>query len=222
VLPYVGCNVNMGISIFQLVTPVDYAACADALAEMYRVRFRVFKNRLDWDVTVDGDMEKDVYDELNPVYLLQRSGDGELTSCVRLLPTTGSTMLRDTFPVLLHGSPMPSDPSVWEASRFALDQRQVASVGAGGVATQTYELLVGLLELGLANGIRQIVTVTDARMERILRRANWPLQRLGEPVQIGDTRALAGMVDITEGTLRRLRSRGGFAEPLLKSPVLRS
>lgn len=201
--------------MLQLVTPADYAHCAEALVEMYRVRFRVFKNRLDWDVAVDGGMEKDVYDDLDPIYLLQRSGDGELTGCVRLLPTTGSTMLRDTFPVLLHGSPMPSDPAIWETSRFALDQRQVVSVGAGGVATQTYELLVGLLEFGLANGIRQIVTVTDARMERILRRANWPLRRLGEPVQIGDTRALAGMVDITEDILRRLRSRGGFVEPLL-------
>lgn len=205
----------MGNSMLQLVTPADYAHCAEALVEMYRVRFRVFKNRLDWDVAVDGGMEKDVYDDLDPIYLLQRSGDGELTGCVRLLPTTGSTMLRDTFPVLLHGSPMPSDPAIWETSRFALDQRQVVSVGAGGVATQTYELLVGLLEFGLANGIRQIVTVTDARMERILRRANWPLRRLGEPVQIGDTRALAGMVDITEDILRRLRSRGGFVEPLL-------
>jgi len=208
--------------MLQLVTPADYAHCAEALVEMYRVRFRVFKNRLDWDVAVDGDMEKDAYDDLDPIYLLQRSGDGELTGCVRLLPTTGPTMLRDTFPVLLHGSPMPSDPAIWETSRFALDQRQVASVGAGGVATQTYELLVGLLEFGIANGIRQIVTVTDARMERILRRANWPLQRLGEPVQIGDTRALAGMVDISEDILRRLRSRGGFVEPLLNLPVIRS
>ena len=103
-----------------------------------------------------------------------------------------------------------------------LDQRRVSSVGAGGVATQTYELLVGLLEFRLANGIRQIVTATDARMERVLRRADWRLRRLGEPVVIGDTRALAGTVEISEDILRRLRSRGGFAGPLLTSPVLRA
>jgi len=206
--------------MLQLVTPADYAACADALAEMYRLRFRVFKNRLDWDVPTSGDMERDAYDDFKPVYLLQRNAAGDLTGCVRLLPTTGPTMLRDTFPALLHGGPMPSDPFVWETSRFALDQRHVSSVGAGGVATQTYELLVGLLEFGLANSIREIVTVTDARMERILRRANWPLRRLGEPVQIGDTRALAGSVEISEDILRRLQSRGGFAGPLLTNPAL--
>lgn len=206
--------------MLQLVTPRDFAASAEALAEMYRLRFRVFKNRLDWDVATSGDMERDSYDDLGPVYLLQRNTLGELTGCVRLLPTTGPTMLRDTFAALLQGQPMPCDPSIWETSRFALDQRQVSSVGAGGVATQTYELLVGLLEFGLANSIRQIVTVTDARMERILRRANWPLTRLGEPVQIGDTRALAGTVEISDEILRRLRSRAGFSGPLLKSPMI--
>jgi N-acyl-L-homoserine lactone synthetase len=213
-------NVCMEKSMLQLVTPHDYATCADALAEMHRLRFRVFKNRLDWDVTTSGDMERDSYDDLEPVYLLQRNTLGDLTGCVRLLPTAGPTMLRDTFAALLHGQPMPCDPSIWETSRFALDQREVSSVGAGGVATQTYELLVGLLEFGLANSIRQIVTVTDARMERILRRANWPLVRLGEPVVIGDTRALAGTVEISDEILRRLRNRAGFAVPLLKSPML--
>ena len=86
--------------MLQLVTPHDYAACADALAEMYRLRFRVFKNRLDWDVTTSGDMERDSYDDLGPVYLLQRNTLGDLTGCVRLLPTTGPTMLRDTFAAL--------------------------------------------------------------------------------------------------------------------------
>ena len=206
--------------MLQIITPADYAAHADDIAEMHRLRFRVFKQRLAWEVASTGELERDEYDALGPIYLLQRSDMGELAGCVRLLPTTGPTMLRDTFSMLLHGGPMPRDPEIWETSRFALDQRHVASVGAGGVATAPYELLVGLQEFGLANGIRQIVTVTDARMERILRRANWPLQRLGEPVVIGDTRALAGTVDISIDILQRLRSRAGISEPLLKSPLI--
>jgi len=206
--------------MLQLITPADYAAHADDIAKMHRLRFRVFKQRLDWDVAASGELERDEYDALGPIYLLQRSDMGELAGCVRLLPTTGPTMLRDTFSVLLHDGPMPCDPGIWETSRFALDQRHVASIGAGGVATATYELLVGLLEFGLANGIHQIVTVTDARVERILRRANWPLQRLGDPVVIGDTRALAGTVDISVEILQRLRSRAGLSEPLLKSPLI--
>ena len=74
---------------------------------MHRLRYRVFKERLDWDVQVSGDMEIDEFDALHPAYLLQRATDGRIQGCVRLLPSTGPTMLRDTFPVLLDGAPPP-------------------------------------------------------------------------------------------------------------------
>ena len=38
----------------------------------------------------------------------------------------------------------------------------------------------------------EIVTATDLRFERILKRAGWPMHRLGDPVAIGNTVAVAG------------------------------
>lgn len=122
-------------------------------------------------VHIDG-MEKDRFDELEPAYLLLRGTQGQVCGCVRLLPTTGPTMLRDTFPELLHGAPMPTNASVWETSRFALDAPASSPVGAGGTALFSYELFSGVVEYGLANNLTQIITVTDARLERILRHAN--------------------------------------------------
>ena len=46
-----------------------FGAFAPELAEMHRLRYRVFKERLDWDVTVSGDMEIDEYDALDPIPL---------------------------------------------------------------------------------------------------------------------------------------------------------
>ncbi|MEH2549173.1 N-acyl-L-homoserine lactone synthetase [Bradyrhizobium sp. AZCC 2262] len=37
------------------------------LSEMYRLRRRVFRDRLDWSVSVSGDLELDVFDTLNPL-----------------------------------------------------------------------------------------------------------------------------------------------------------
>jgi len=37
---------------------------------MHRLRYRVFEERLDWDVQVSGDMEIDAFDACQPVYLL--------------------------------------------------------------------------------------------------------------------------------------------------------
>ena len=75
----------------------------DLLAPMFRLRRRVFKERLDWTVSVSGDLELDIYDALNPTYLATVSSNREVVGCVRLLPTTRPTMLADTFPQLLNG-----------------------------------------------------------------------------------------------------------------------
>src|SRR5437660_11588850 len=94
------------------------------LTEMYRLRRRVFKDRLDWSVSVSGDLELDVYDALNPTYLVMVAPDGrDVLGCVRLLPTTGPTMLADTFPQLLGGREPPRSDRILESSRFCVDTR---------------------------------------------------------------------------------------------------
>ena len=129
-------------------------------------------------------------------------------------------MLRDTFPALLHGQPMRSSLSIWESSRFALDVAETAPKGDGGMAVETYELFAGLVEFGLAMQLREIVTVTDTRVERILRRAAWPLNRIGPPLAVGNTQAVAGFLEISRAALNRLRTSGGLKGPILWSPVV--
>src|SRR6185312_2045531 len=206
--------------MLQLITPSTYGAFSDDLTEMHRLRYRVFKLRLDWDVEVSEDRERDRFDDLHPIYLLQRDLGGRVSGCARLLPTLGPTMLQDVFPALLHSEPMRSSPAIWESSRFAVDAAENAPKAAGGIATGTYELFAGLIEFGLAKELREIVTVTDARLERILRRASWPLSRIGPPIQIGNTLAVAGLLEISRGALFRLREAGGLHGPVLWSPVV--
>lgn len=206
--------------MLQLITPASYSEFADDLADMHRLRCRVFHHRLGWKVEVRDGLEIDQYDALHPTYLLVRDRDNGVCGCVRLLPSSGPTMLRDTFPSLLHGQPMRSSLSIWESSRFALDVSESAPKAAGGMATETYELFAGLVEFGLATGLREIVTVTDTRIERILRRALWPLERIGPPLPIGGTEAVAGFLEVSRAALHRLRETGGLKGPVLWSPVL--
>lgn len=205
--------------MLQLITPDRYGEFADDLAEMHRLRYRVFKQRLDWDVETAGDMEVDSFDALGPVYILARGRDGAVAGCVRLLPTTGPNMLRDTFPVLLDKEAPPSSADIWESSRFALEQTQ-SEQGAQGVANLTYELLAAMVEFGLAHRLASIVTVTDVRMERILRRAQWPLHRIGAARAIGNTKAVAGHLEISKMALHRLRIGGDLRGPVLWMPVM--
>ena len=107
--------------MIQLITADRYGEFIDDLAEMHRLRYRIFKERLGWDVQVSGDMEVDEFDACRPAYLLQRNADGRVQGCVRLLPTTGPNMLRDTFPALLDGQAAPTSDTIWESSRFGVD-----------------------------------------------------------------------------------------------------
>jgi acyl homoserine lactone synthase len=201
--------------MIQLITPEHYGEFIDELATMHRIRFRIFKERLGWDVQVSGDMEVDEFDACRPFYLLQREDGGRIQGCVRLLPTTGPTMLRDTFPALLGGQVAPASDVVWESSRFGLDLCGGYSKLAGGIAKATYELFAGMIEFGLSRHLTDIVTVTDARMERILCRARWPLRRLGKPGSIGNALAIAGYLEVSPASLARVREAAGFGGPLI-------
>jgi acyl homoserine lactone synthase len=206
--------------MMQLITQDCYGAFADELCEMHRLRYRVFKERLEWDVQVSGDMEIDEFDALHPAYLLQRGAGGQIQGCVRLLPTTGPTMLRDTFPMLLDGQAAPSSATIWESSRFSLDLDPDGAKAARGLAHATFELFAGVLEFGLSRHLTDIVTVTDARMERILRRANWPLRRIGRPRALGATLAVAGYLEVSADTLAWVRRAGGLKGPVLWVPAI--
>ncbi|OAF20194.1 acyl-homoserine-lactone synthase [Bradyrhizobium neotropicale] len=206
--------------MIQLITESSYEAFSCTLASMYKLRYRVFKERLDWSVITSADMEMDEFDLLCPAYLVQTSPDGSVEGTVRLLPTTGPTMVRDTFPMLLAGLPAPLDPQVWESSRFAIDVPPDQRKGEHGLAKATYELFAGMLEFGLARRLNSIVTVTDVRMERILKRAGWPLSRIAPPCTIGNTLALAGHLEVSADVLQKVRAAGAISGPVLWTPVL--
>ena len=204
--------------MIQLITADRYGAFTDELAEMHRLRYRVFKERLGWDVEVSGDMEVDEFDACRPAYLLQKYLDGRIQGCVRLLPTIGPTMLRETFPVLLDGEPAPAHQAIWESSRFGVDLGSRAEKTGRSIARATFELFAGMIEFGLMRQLTDIVTVTDARMERILCRANWPLRRLGSPMAIGKTLAVAGYLEVSRERLTRVREAGCLSDAVIRMP----
>jgi N-acyl-L-homoserine lactone synthetase len=206
--------------MIQLIIEPPYGEFTETLIGMHQLRYRVFKERLDWEVHTSGEMEVDSFDALHPAYLVQLATDGHVQGCVRLLPSVGPTMLRDTFPVLLSGHSAPSHCAIWESSRFALDVTTDAPKGRLGIARATYELFAGMIEFGLSRRLTDIVTVTDARMERILRRAGWPLRRLSNPCHLGKTLAVAGYLEISTEVLAKIRDAGGFAGPVLWEPVV--
>jgi len=191
--------------MIRIVTKDNAESHLNNLHQMHRIRKTVFKDRLGWDVAVSGELEVDEYDALEPSYLLSIDRRGIVNGCVRLLPTTGPNMLRDIFPSFVTKAAVPRGERVWEASRFAVSRN--TSAAEAGLSQTTYDLLIGVLEFGLSKGISTIACVVDVRMERILRRAGWELERLGPVHRIGNTTAMAGQLNVSAQILRELEAR---------------
>ncbi|MEI4482709.1 MULTISPECIES: acyl-homoserine-lactone synthase TraI [unclassified Phyllobacterium] len=173
--------------------------------ELFKLRARVFSGRLAWNVNVRDRRETDAYDLLDPTYILVISDDGILAGCARLLPATGPTMLADIFKKLLAAGRLAAHPAMVESSRFCVDTSLVRSRTAGTLHEATLTLFAGIIEWSMANGFKEVVTATDVRFERILKRAGWPMRRLGGPCRIGDTIAVAGSLAADAASFDRIR-----------------
>jgi N-acyl-L-homoserine lactone synthetase len=192
--------------MIRIVAQENARHYASSLHQMHRIRKTVFKGQLGWDVTVIGELEVDEFDALGPSCLVSIDRHGNV---VRLLPTTGPNMLRDIFASFVTKAAVPCGERVWEASRFAVSGNTTAA--EAGLSQATYDLLIGVLKFALSSGITTIACVVDVRMERILRRAGWQLERLGPARRIGNTIAMAGQLDVSEQVLRQLEARMGLA-----------
>ena len=80
---------------------------------MFIDRADQFKNRLNWDVTVDASgRELDEYDRINPLYVIWEDASGRHGGSMRTLPTLGRTMTAEHFRHLTHGVHVAS-PFIW-------------------------------------------------------------------------------------------------------------
>ena len=168
------------------------AFASKELWEMHTLRAKVFRGRLGWEVPVLSGMEIDGYDALEPRYMLMRDGE-TLRGCWRLLPTEGPYMLKDSFPQLLDGQEAPSDPHIWELSRFALETE---GAGGYGFSEMTMESIEAIIRHAHERGLSRYVTVTTTAIERMLRRAGVVTTRIGAPQAVGIETAVALYVEI--------------------------
>lgn len=212
----------MAVVIHRRANPTVPASVLD---EMYRLRFRIFKERLGWDIDCPGFLDRDRYDLLDPVYGIYQGPSGAVEGCWRLLSTTGPYMLKDIFGELLAGSAPPGDRHTWEISRFAVHGLTKGYASLAALSRITSELLIALFDFCQEAGIRRVVAASDVRFERILRRSQLIVHRFGPIRMIGATPAVAGWIDISETHARRViaasrRMSAGTAPEPRRGPLV--
>ena len=159
---------------------------------MFRLRARVFRDRLKWDVVVTDGMERDRYDDEGPVYLIYTDEEQKaVKGSLRLLPTTGPTLLADFFADTLPDAAQLTAPTIWECTRFCLDETLLGNGSREEMVFASGILFAGLGEIGLQSGIESILGNFDATMYRLYRRIGCEVDilgithRFGRPVYLG-------------------------------------
>ncbi len=183
------------------------------LEDMFRLRKRVFHDRLGWEVEVQDGKEIDMFDHLDPAYIISVDDDGHVVGCVRQLQTTGPHMLSDVFSSILDGEPPVRSSRVWEATRFCVDTQRLSMGGRGrnSISYVTSEVMIGALEYAMSAGVTDAIAVIDPVMNRVLHRSgNGPYDYLGSPKPMGKVVAMAGLIDCSEDRVGRIREFAGI------------
>jgi N-acyl-L-homoserine lactone synthetase len=182
------------------------------LEEVFRLRKRVFHDRLGWDIELTDDMEIDRFDRLHPAHIMSLDEAGRAVGCMRLLQTTGPHMLSDVFSDILGGEPPLRSATIWEATRFCVDMSRLRSGrGRNSIGYVTSEVMIGAFEYAMAAGVTDAVAVIDPVMDRVLKRSgNAPNGYLGAPTPMGKVTALAALMDASPERVAQIRAFAGI------------
>ena len=143
----------------------------DHFYKMFEHRKILFHDQKQWDVKViDGRFEIDEYDREDTVYLMSFDRRGQLVGSVRLLSTTTPHMMAGPFKPMFPDVDFTS-PLIWEATRFAVHGD--VELQPNLVSRAACELMLGVVQFGLKNGVEHITGVYDAAMSRLYRRCGF-------------------------------------------------
>lgn len=177
------------------------------LDEMFRLRARIFRDRLNWDVEVTDGLERDSYDDERPVYIINSDDNTrEVKGSLRLLPTTGPTLLADVFSDTLPDAVHLSAPTIWECSRFCLDDKLLDRGQQQEILFASAVLLEALGNVALRTGIELIIGNFDASMLRLYRRIGCEVEVLGSTLKYG-LPVYLGLHPISEPIIRRIKAK---------------
>lgn len=203
--------------VFFLIQPYQYDRYTDLLEQSFRLRKRVFYDRLGWQVDVHDGLERDAYDGFGAVYLVwYDKAAHHLYGTVRLMPTTGPTLLHDVFSLTLPERDLLS-PVAWEGTRMCLDvdllrksQPKLNPSRAFGL------LLLASFECAFAHGIKILVSNYEPPMERIYRRSGLIAEEVGRADGYGRLPVCCGVFNVSDDTLQQMRTVLRVAQPLYR------
>lgn len=206
--------------MIDVLTRDDESRFPGCLESMFRLRFDVFVRRLGWNLECHDGMEMDQFDNEFAVYLILRNDENEVLASARLLPMSGPTLLGDVFPFLIEGVEIPETPDIWEVTRVAVNHHKTQIDTVRRCSSVAGTLFCAIFEFALAMGLTHLVSVSDTRMERILVRKGWRIERLGSVHHLDGIDAVGEISEVNDDALAHMQETNGIDGSVLNRPFV--
>ncbi|WP_431113250.1 acyl-homoserine-lactone synthase [Variovorax paradoxus] len=203
----------------EIIAGTPEQLTAEMLCEMALYRYRVFVEKLGWDLQTRDLMELDQFDRCDTRYLIARDSKGQIVGTARLLPTHRPYLLASVFPQLLGDATAPCTPRVWELSRFAAVDfgADPCSVADAFGSSAAFTLLGAAMRVAAQGGARRLISASPVGIERILRRAGVRSRRVAPPALVGGRYLVACLIEIDRGWRPPKDRRGDPLHPPARS-----
>lgn len=205
--------------MFITIQAQDYARHEGLLDQVFRLRKRVFHDELKWTVVAEGDYERDRYDDLGPAYIVWCDARKRtLYGVMRLLPTTGPTLLYDVFRRTFPHAAELSAPGIWEATRTCIDTETLARDHPEVDPARAFGLIcLAACECALAHGIHTIVSNYEPHLKRVYRRAGVAMDELGQADGYGRRPVCCAAFEISPRVHSNMQAALGIRKPLYQT-----
>lgn len=185
--------------------------------EMFQLRKRQFRDRLNWNVGVRDGWEIDEFDEMNPLYLVSWYEQANaVAGCLRFLPTSGPTMMKNVFDPYFDEPFDIESPLIWECTRLAIEPSIAGKwLTPTGLCRATFELMQGGLEVAMQAGVEQILGIFDNAMLRVYRRVGWSPEIIASTNRAGKHVVHVGLWEVNDASLKSMQARSGISQSVL-------
>jgi len=145
--------------------------------DLYKLRKKTFKDRLNWAVKCSNDMEFDEYDNKDTRYLLGIYDD-QLICSVRFIDLQLPNMITHTFHALFDDVTLPQGRYI-ESSRFFVDKARAKSL-LGSRYPISYVLFLSTINYSRHYAHTGIYTIVSRAMLTIIKRSGWHVEVIKE------------------------------------------
>lgn len=183
-----------------------------SLIEMHKLRKKIFKDRMGWDVdiTTDG-LEVDNYDLPETVYILVRDDQERVVGVWRMLPSSSPSMIRDIWPEFLNNFSMPVKDTAWEVSRFGVYSFETGSRDHIKQVNKTTAMLISaLMEVCVLSDISEIYTLYNPQVGRSVRRIGFIPEDTTDEMPVDGKPTIVGRFRTDVSARDRIRRKTGI------------